>query len=297
MPSSSRVSHLALALGMAAFLAPRTCAQQIRSASGLTVLLEAAAGRYEIHSRVPDWAFAGKLDGPASRVEANQGTDRLGSYQEISFAEDGAGPEDCRIRVYDARPVALFTVTTRAALRGSPTPFPISPRFRAGCIISAIATSVLPAVFHTGAERNALAPLRRSRPGRHPFAGRRFHDGEHVGRWRSRDRLRPERGRCRPSRGLHAPDTPGLRSGINAAWDGWGRALTDLGGPGAPGQRRRYRPALSGYWTDNGAYYYYNYDSPWLRGNAGGAWSGTTATEAIPIRYLQLDSWWYYKSL
>ncbi len=51
-----------------------------------------------------------------------------------------------------------------------------------------------------------------------------------------------------------------------------------------------------GYWTDNGAAYYYNYDT-----NTG--YAGTLEIlaslyrdENIPIRYMQLDSWWYYKT-
>ena len=51
-----------------------------------------------------------------------------------------------------------------------------------------------------------------------------------------------------------------------------------------------------GYWTDNGATYYDNYET-----NLGYAWTlkslvGGFREEQIPVRYLQLDSWWYDKS-
>ena len=51
-----------------------------------------------------------------------------------------------------------------------------------------------------------------------------------------------------------------------------------------------------GYWTDNGATYYYNYDTD--KGYAGTLQSLVERyrQEQIPIRYLQLDSWWYYKT-
>jgi hypothetical protein len=52
-----------------------------------------------------------------------------------------------------------------------------------------------------------------------------------------------------------------------------------------------------GYWTDNGANYYYNYD--FSKGYAGTLQSLVEhyRAEQIPIRYLQLDSWWYYKTI
>ncbi|MFA6448555.1 MAG: hypothetical protein WCX65_03720 [bacterium] len=51
-----------------------------------------------------------------------------------------------------------------------------------------------------------------------------------------------------------------------------------------------------GYWTDNGAYYYYrtapgkNYSETLL------ALGDYLKKENIPARHIQLDSWWYYKS-
>ena len=79
-------------------------------------------------------------------------------------------------------------------------------------------------------------------------------------------------------------------------WDTGETALTDL----------RAKPARHdadiglkylGYWTDNGDYYYYNYDFSH-------GYTGTLLNLAdhfrqrqIPVRYMQLDSWWYDKSL
>jgi len=51
-----------------------------------------------------------------------------------------------------------------------------------------------------------------------------------------------------------------------------------------------------GYWTDNGAYYYYrtepgkNYERTLLE------LGDYIKRERIPVRHIQLDSWWYYKS-
>jgi len=85
--------------------------------------------------------------------------------------------------------------------------------------------------------------------------------------------------------------------GVGATVDAWGRILTDLYGK----QRPRYDadPTLKyfGYWTDNGADYYYRYDRDL-------GYCGTLLKmvesyrhQDIPLGYFQLDSWWYQKSI
>ena len=50
-----------------------------------------------------------------------------------------------------------------------------------------------------------------------------------------------------------------------------------------------------GYWTDNGAHYYYHtlpdsdYEETLLR------LRDHFVREDIPVRYIQIDSWWYFK--
>ncbi|MBV8909573.1 MAG: hypothetical protein JOZ89_02315 [Gammaproteobacteria bacterium] len=86
-------------------------------------------------------------------------------------------------------------------------------------------------------------------------------------------------------------------AGVNAAWQEWGRALTALEGVERPANDADIGLRYLGYWTDNHAAYYYDYDR--ALGYAGTLDSLVRRyrLEGIPIRYLQLDSWWYYKSL
>lgn len=49
--------------------------------------------------------------------------------------------------------------------------------------------------------------------------------------------------------------------GINATWDLWGKTLTGLEGVKRPGNEADAVLKYLGYWTDHGAYYYYNYDT------------------------------------
>ena len=87
-----------------------------------------------------------------------------------------------------------------------------------------------------------------------------------------------------------------IGTGIEATIDAWGAALTDRAGKPRPADDADLLVKYLGYWTDNGAVYYYNYDKS--KGYAGTllALRDHYRQENIPIRYLQLDSWWYQKT-
>jgi len=84
--------------------------------------------------------------------------------------------------------------------------------------------------------------------------------------------------------------------GINNTWDAWGRGLTDLYGKTRPANDADTGLKYLGYWTDNGSYYYYNYDP--AKGYAGTLLAATRHLQSlgVAIHYLQLDSWWYPKT-
>ncbi|KAK3085506.1 hypothetical protein FSP39_004325 [Pinctada imbricata] len=50
-----------------------------------------------------------------------------------------------------------------------------------------------------------------------------------------------------------------------------------------------------GYWTDNGAYYYYNTETRTSYESTFEEVQKYSMLEKIPYKYVQLDSWWYYK--
>ena len=84
--------------------------------------------------------------------------------------------------------------------------------------------------------------------------------------------------------------------GINRTWGLWGQSLNTLRGVKRPGNDADDLLKYFSYWTDNGATYYYNYDTN--RGYAGTlkALVEHYRQEQIPVHCLQLDSWWYMKS-
>ena len=85
-------------------------------------------------------------------------------------------------------------------------------------------------------------------------------------------------------------------NGINHVWDQFGEALRAVTGKTMPANDSDIGLKYLGYWTDNGAFYYYHFD-PEL------GYGGTLLKLAqhfreanIPVKYMQLDSWWYYKT-
>lgn len=270
----------------------------ITSTSGISLRLDASNGSYQLTAQQPAWELGGCLNQPLKNVAANQGRDPIGSYRQLAFEwQDGQTPMSGQIRVYEEEPLVLFSQTCGAAAEMPPPAF---PDFR-----------VLPGKLHVFSY------------GHHEFAPPRFSATEISTPWLLFDDhanalvISPAShfmvasmkgdGRTEVASGFN----PALRNlpagftqqtlvafgqGINRTWDLWGRALLDWHHAKRPGNDADTVLKYLGYWTDNGATYYYNYDT-----NLG--YVGTLQSlveryrqEQIPIHYLQLDSWWYEKS-
>ena len=83
--------------------------------------------------------------------------------------------------------------------------------------------------------------------------------------------------------------------GINNAYQTWGNALTDLAGKQRPANDADVTLDKLGYWTDNGATYYYNYDHDLGYPGTLQAVKRDWDAQGIPMGYMQLDSWFYPK--
>ena len=83
--------------------------------------------------------------------------------------------------------------------------------------------------------------------------------------------------------------------GVNRTMFDWGSVLLDLGnkkrGSGAYDRTLRYL----GYWTDNGSYYYYNTEPSKNYQITMLDLAAHLHDNHVPVKYLQFDSWWYYK--
>ena len=77
----------------------------------------------------------------------------------------------------------------------------------------------------------------------------------------------------------------------------WGHLLRMLYGKEDTYRKSDFSINYLGYWTDNGACYYYNTGNYSNYEEALTAVKKTADEDGIPFRYLQIDSWWYYKGV
>jgi hypothetical protein len=270
----------------------------VKSTAGITAQFDSASGRYEISTRQPAWKFAGELGQPAQNVVVENGSDSIGAYHEIRFTWRTNISLTGSIRVYDARPVMLLGLECNQAVEEMPAIF---PRF----------TSIPGGLHHFSYKNTTFAPQSfKLEPNGTPWL--LFDDRADAAIISPADNFMiatmsgdgtqeiasglNKEVRNLPAHFKHATLLT-FGNGINTAWNTWGAAFTDLIGRKRPANDADIGLRYLGYWTDNGAFYYYNYD-PAL------GYIGTLEAlvdhyrgRGIPIRYLQLDSWWYYKTL
>ncbi len=90
---------------------------------------------YEVICADSGWKFSGKLPSASEPATQNEGTDAIGAYRQVGFEwQDGGLPMSGSIRVYEGKPLVLFSDTCDQARKTSPAPFPdfsaLPPRLR-----------------------------------------------------------------------------------------------------------------------------------------------------------------------
>jgi len=278
--------------------------------SGLTVTVS-PGGRYTITARAPAWTFGGDIGHPLTHIVVTSGVDRVGAYREIAFRYRAGSERSAGIRVYAARPVVLFRLTylTNAA---NAEPFPTlttSPRnlsymsysgpfghyrFDPGGLGGAADSPRL--LFDAHANAAIFAPASNAMVAattvtREPRAG-----GVALS-----SGITPTIAAL-PA-GLTQTTMLAMGAGINATFGAWGHAMTDLQGKTRPPNDADAALTYLGYWTDNATAYYYNWEDSGRYGARDPRdYTGTLlavrdayARLGMPLRYMQLDSWWYPK--
>ncbi len=268
------------------------------TSSGLSAEVEPGTGRYSVACKQPDWRLGGGFNHPVENVLTGKGRDKQGDYHEVTFNwKEGARPMSGTIRLYDDHPVALLSQTCREASETPPPAFPAFTNLPADLHVfsygwhefapprfSATEISTPWMLFDDKANAVVISPAT------HFMVARMIGDG----------RTNVTSGFATNLHNLPAGFTHTtavvMETGINRAWELWGKTLLALGDAKRPGPEADPVLRYLGYWTDNGANYYYNYDMD--KGYAGTmlALAEHYRQEQIPIRYLQLDSWWYYKT-
>ena len=270
----------------------------VEGAHGIVATIDEESGRYEVRSREPNWVFAGKLGGAASDISVKDGQDRLGAFRELSFRWRERVALRGSIRTYVDRPVLLFGITSSEPTSDAAViRFPRFTEFPKNLHGFSYANSAFaPPKF--ALEENATPWLL-------------YDDQTHaavlspaanymMASMRGDGKTEIASGLNEGVAGVPADFTHltlmALGVGVNMTWDTWGNALTELQGTQRPGNDADIGLRYLGYWTDHGGEYYYDYDRKLGYAGTLEALVRRYRDKGIPIRYLQLDSWWYYKT-
>jgi hypothetical protein len=254
------------------------------------------SGNYSVIFKTPAWTFAGNLGAPASQLSVQSGSDPLGTYTETVFHYSRAGERDARIRAYDHTPVVVFAETNTSAVmntRNFPrlTRVPDVPHhvtYGTGDFIEYSMQSFVPdspfIFFDDSANTFILSGashFTNVQTTEIPGGGIATGISASIG-------MLPA--------GFEQKTILVAASGINHGFEDWGHALLAFSGKTPAANDATIELSRFGYWTDNGAAYYYKTDN--------GADYQTTLKNVrsyfeeqggIPLAYLQLDSWWYPK--
>jgi hypothetical protein len=250
------------------------------------------SGAYQVRARGTHWSLVGRLSDKPHAITRSSGADALGPWREIAARTE---LEIAAIRVYEHRPVVLFRDQRIQPARNDH----VFPTFE----------GLPPGLEKLGYRVDTFAPYE-------------FGSLGAEGPWVLFDKKRRTMVLAPADHFLAAAmsDAPGsvdaggmdatittlpagfehgtllvLGDGIAATLDAWGRALQMLNGKRPVSNEADVMLRKFGYWTDNGAAYYYRF-VPSL------GYEGTLLSVrdeyrklGIPLAYMELDSWWYPK--
>ncbi|MGH2346439.1 MAG: hypothetical protein ACRDG4_14525, partial [Chloroflexota bacterium] len=226
-------------------------------------------------------------------LATHSGTDRVGRYVETDFTVATPSAVVDGIRLYAGQPIVLFTQRYLAA--AAPVAFPVLGTYPRGLYHVSysgkfgiynfkkldMASPWL--FFNTRDQAFLLSPAE-------DFL--LAHDTMDAG---GTLRFGLASAITRVPRGYRRQTLLTLGNGINATYDRWGLAMTELQGKTRLGDEAATELKYLGYWTDNGAAYYYHYDTALGYEGTLLAVRGQFQQLGIPLGYMELDSWWYPK--
>lgn len=259
--------------------------------------VDAAAGTYTVGSKVLDWQFFGSVGQPLERVSQSAGRDEAGNYKSIRFAWAN-GEYEADIRRYANAPVIVFTLTLPNGQNDSLINFPdfnvlpdallhfsyhndnfAKPEF----ILNNTST---PWLLFDDHDRACVIS-----PASHFIVAKMKGDGVHRVASSINEEVR------KYPKGFTYSTIMVLDTSIRKCWDKWGSVLRALYHRKFPDMETDPLLKYYGYWTDNGADYYYNYDTTIGYANTLLKLRQYYKENKIPLGYMQLDSWWYEKSI
>jgi hypothetical protein len=258
------------------------------------VKVDPSSGNYSIYNQRDAWTFDGSINQRTSEPLRSRGKDQLGWYRKLAFEWNQNGSLSADIRIYDAGAM-LIRQTCGSARAEPPAAFP---------------SIRVPASFHRFGYKNAVFSPPMFAGGESASPRMFFDDAGHAIIISPADNFMTSEIKTDGDKveSQFNPQLENLPTGfthstllvegdsIHEAWENWGKAMTDLTGKHRPANDATVELNRIGYWTDNGAFYYYHFDPK--RGYDGTLLDVAAAYKKLNISlgYLQLDSWWYIKS-
>jgi hypothetical protein len=277
-----------------AFLAlPAVSAVTSGGSGSLTVSVE-PNGAYSVSVPGLSWTFSGNIGYPLLNIAVGSGSDALGAYNEIAFDFQSDAARHATIRSYSDHPDVLFTVSYPSA---APNTFSFPnwsqyPRNLDHLTFSGIFapptfsdfSNESPWIFFDSSS-NAfiLSPLTNFMAASTAWGP----NGEMATGIASAISSLPQ--------GFEHRTLLVIEKGINRAFDTWGQALTALHGKTRPANDADASLNKVGYWTDNGAPYYYQTAPSLSYEQTLAAIKADFDHAGIGLGYVQLDSWFYHK--
>jgi hypothetical protein len=268
-------------------------ASTMLGAEGLAVSVD-PKGAYSITVPTPAWHFAGNVGYPLTNLATVSGVDPAGHYSEISFDFQSDVPRHGAIRAYWNRQAVLFTLTLPAAASNNYS-FPNLNTYPTG-------------LSHLGFSGVFANPTFTTLPEEGPWA---FFDNS-----ANTFIISPATNFMVASTSMQANGaiSSGIDTavsslpqgfthqallvvgqGIDATFRVWGQTLTSLLGKGTVSNDVDLSLRTLGYWTDNGANYYYRMESSMTYPQTLQAVRADFNKQGIGLGYVQLDSWFYPK--
>jgi hypothetical protein len=255
-----------------------------------------ADGTYELDFSRVDWHLAGRLPQAPESILSAPGKDAMGSYDALSATYLG-GARTAEIRIYRALPIAIFRDVWNSA-GPNEYPFPAFDRLPAGLMKFSYQRKTF-GIYEFGALGpegpwslfDKLGNVIVLSPADNFFVSRLSDSPGDAADSRILQTIQ-----MLPAGFCHSTLLV-FDKGVNHTLSVWGSALLALGGKQRPANDANVVLAKLGYWTDNGARYYYKFD-PQL-GYAGTllALRDQFKKLGVPLGYMQLDSWWYPKGV
>ena len=264
----------------------------------ISVEVDQQTGNYSITSNTLHWKFSGTIGQKLSQLKFSKGHDAIGNFQSIYFTWKNKNENAATIRWYDEKPVVIFSLSLPKGADNSIVSFPDFNSIPASLFHFSYRNDVFSAPEFSLTEtstpwlffdknKNACVIS----PTSDFIVSKMTGDGEN----RISSGLNEEIKNL--PKGFTHSTIMIFDEGIQTAWNTWGNALRKLYNRVRPQNDADVVLKTFGYWTDNGADYYYNYDTTKGYENTLLDLRKVYQKENIPLGYMQLDSWWYEKSI